>query len=254
MNRAVVKTLTVLEHLLAFKSGRTLTQLAEDLKLPVSSVNDIVKTLVKIGYLEFDSKSRRYKLSLKLLDLGQTYLHQTGLYTVSVPAVGQLSKKFECVAAVYQFDRRARKLLLTAEEGGAPHLRFGWQIGSAIFHCSAPGKVVLASLASDEVAEILNGVGMPQLTAHTITNLDDLQRDLDLVRKRGYALDDQETFLGIGCIAIPITVRESPLAALTLRMPIERLVPEFVNGSLEFLLNTGAAIANGVTRMETRTT
>jgi IclR family transcriptional regulator, KDG regulon repressor len=254
VNRAVVKALTVLEHLLAYRSGRTLSQLSEDLNLPMSSVNDIIKTLVKMGYLQHDSESRRYKLTLKLTDLGQTYLHQTGLYTVSVPQVGQPSKRFDCVAAVYQFDRGARKLLLIEEEGGAPHLRFGWQIGSAILHCSAPGKVVLASLTSDEVAEILSVVGMPQLTPHTITNLVDLERDLALVRKQGYALDNQETFLGIGCIAIPITVRESPLAALTLRMPIERLEPEFITRSLELLLNTAAAIANGVTRTEPRTT
>ena len=51
-NRAVVKALTILEHLLAYKSGRSLTQLAEDLQLPVSSVHDIVRTLVKMGYLQ----------------------------------------------------------------------------------------------------------------------------------------------------------------------------------------------------------
>jgi len=254
VNRAVVKTLAVLEHLLGYKSGRTLTQLAEDLKLPVSSVSDIVKTLVKMAYLEYDSESRRYRLTLKLLDLGQAFLQKMGLYTVSVPVVGQLSKRLDCVAAVYQFDRGACKLLLIAEEGGAPHLRFGWQVGSAVLHCSAPGKVVLARLTSNEVAKTLKLVGMPQLTPHTITNLDDLQRDLAQVRKRGYALDNQETFLGIGCIAIPIVIHESSIAALTLRMPIERLEPEFITQSLEVLSNTAAAIANGVTRAEPRMT
>lgn len=73
-NRATVKALTVLEHLLAYRSGRTLTQLSEDLNLPLSSVNHIVKTLVKMGYLQHDAGSRRYKLTLKLLDLGQSYL------------------------------------------------------------------------------------------------------------------------------------------------------------------------------------
>jgi DNA-binding IclR family transcriptional regulator len=254
VNRAVVKALTVLEHLLAYKSGRTLTQLAEDLNLPVSSVKDIVQTLVKMGYLEHDSASRRYRLTLKLTDLGQTYLQHMGLYTVSLPVLAQLSKKFDCVAAVYQFYRSERKLLLIGEEGGAPHLRFGWQVGGAVLHCSAPGKVILASLRKEDVAEIVSSAGMPQLTPHTITNLADLEKDLQQVRKRGYGLDHQETFLGIGCIAIPIMIQDSTIAALTLRMQIERLEPKFITSSLEALSNTAAAIANGVTRAEVRTT
>src|ERR1700724_1641270 len=85
VNRPTIKALTVLEHLLAYRSGRTLTQLSEDLNLPLSSVNHIIKTLVKMGYLQHDADSRRYKLTLKLLDLGQSYLQQMPLYTVSLP-------------------------------------------------------------------------------------------------------------------------------------------------------------------------
>jgi DNA-binding IclR family transcriptional regulator len=73
------------------------------------------------------------------------------------------------------------------------------------------------------------------------------------VRKQGYALDLEETFLGIGCIAIPISLPVSSSAALTIRVPIERLQPDFIPEALEVLSNTAAAIANGVTRAETRT-
>jgi IclR family KDG regulon transcriptional repressor len=253
VNRATVKALTVLEHLLAYRSGRTLTQLSEDLNLPLSSVNHIIKTLVKMGYLQQDAESRRYKLTLKLLDLGQSYLQQMPLYTVSVPLLGQLSKRFDCVAAVYFFYRHTCKLLLIAEEGGAPHLRFGWQVGSAVLHCSSPGKVLLASLSNDEVVKILSVTGMPKLTPHTVTDLADMQSELVQVRKQGYGLDLQETFLGIGCIAIPISLAVSSSAALTIRVPIERLQPDFIPEALEVLSNTGAAIANGVMRAETRT-
>jgi DNA-binding IclR family transcriptional regulator len=253
VNRAAVKALTVLEHLLAYRSGRTLTQLSEDLNLPLSSVNDIIKTLVKMGFLQPDAESRRYKLTLKLLDLGQSYLQQMPLYTASLPLLGQLSKRFDGVAAVYFFYREACKLLLIAEEGGAPQLRFGWQVGSAVLHCSSPGKVVLASLSSDDVVKILSVTDMPQLTPHTITNLADLQRDLSQVRKHGYALDLQETFLGIGCIAIPINLPGSTSAALTIRVPIERLEVDFIEEALDVLSNTAAAIANGVRRSEMRT-
>jgi IclR family transcriptional regulator, KDG regulon repressor len=252
MNRAVVKALAILEHLLDYKDGRTLVQLAEDLDWPVSSVSDIVKTLANLGYIRRDSQTRSYILSLKLLDLGQIYLQRMELYRVSVPLLGQVSKKFETVAAVYLFDPGMRKLLLIAEEGGAPHLRFGWQLHGPVLHCSAPGKVVLSSLSDAEATKILETVGMPQLTPYTITNVPDLLKDLAEVRRRGYALDRQEAFLDIGCIAIPILIRNAPIGALTIRMLIERLRPEFIRRSLEDLQSTAAAISNGIARSDYR--
>jgi DNA-binding IclR family transcriptional regulator len=249
MNRAVVKALAILEHLLDCKDGRTLVQLAEDLDWPVSSVRDIVKNL---GYIRRDGQTRSYLLSLKMLDLGQIYLQRMELYRVSVPLLGQVSKKFETVAGVYLFDPGMRKLLLIAEEGGAPHLRFGWQLHGPVLHCSAPGKVVLASLSDTEATEILESVGMPQLTPYTITNVPDLLKDLAEVRTRGYGLDRQEAFLDIGCIAIPILIRNVPIGALTIRMLIERLRPEFIRRSLEDLQSTAAAISNGIARSDYR--
>jgi IclR family KDG regulon transcriptional repressor len=254
VNRAVVKALKVLERLLSHKGGRTLTQLAEDLTLPVSSVNDVAKTLVKLGYLDYNFASRRYHLTLKLMDLGQTYLQRMPLYILCAPLLGQLSKRLDCVAAVYQFYREARKLVLIGEAGTAPHLRFGWEVGDAVLHCCAPGKVALASLSDDEVADILSVVGMPQLTPHTITDLKDLHSELLEGKKRGYAIDREEVFLGIGCIAVPIRVQGSPIAALTIRTLIDRLDPEFIKRSVEVLSTTAAALANGVTRAELGTT
>lgn len=251
MNRAVVKALGILEHLIC-KDGRTLVQLAEDLDWPVSTVSDIVKTLAKLGYIHRDNKTRSYVLGAKLMDLGQSYLQNMELYRVSVPLLGQVSKKFEAVAGVYLFDPGMRKILLVAEEGGAPHLRFGWQLHGPVMHCSAPGKVVLSSLTDIEVTDILSAVGLPQLTPHTITNIGDLLVQLTDVRARGYALDRQETFLDIGCIAIPIMINHAPIAALTIRMLIDRLKPEFIDKSLEDLRSTAAAISNGVARLSYR--
>lgn len=250
VNRAVVKALTLLEHLLTHKSGRTLTELADRLSLPVSSVNDVAKTLVKLGYLRCGVESRRYDLTLKLMDLGQTYLQRMPLYTLSAPLLGQISKRLDCVAAVYQFYRDARKMVLIAEAGSAPHLRFGWQVGDAVLHCSAPGKVILASLGNEEITEVLRVMGMPQLTPNTITSQTDLQAVLREAKRRGYAIDREEVFSGIGCLAVPITVQGLPMAALTIRTLIERLEPEFVTQSVEFLTSTAAALANGVIRAE----
>ena len=107
-------------------------------------------------------------------------------------------------------------------------------------------------MSDAEVTEILSSVGMPQLTPHTITNIGDLLKELVDVRNRGYALDRQEAFLDIGCIAIPIMIRHAPIGALTIRMLIERLQPELIRRSLEVLQSTAGAISNSLTRADYR--
>ena len=225
MNRAVIKAFDILEYLQVHKDGRTLSQLAEDLKLPISSVSDIVKTLVKQDYVQRDTGSRNMFLASSYWTLDKAICTRWIFTKSQFLFLGQVSKRFEAVASVYLFDRRMRKILLIAEEGGAPHLRFGWQLRGPVLHCTGPGKVVLASLTDAAVEEILTRVGMPQLTPHTMTSISSFKKELSEVRKRGYALDRQETFLDIGCIAIPIVIRGAPIGSLTIRMLIERMQP-----------------------------
>jgi DNA-binding IclR family transcriptional regulator len=71
-------------------------------------------------------------------------------------------------------------------------------------HCSGVGKVLLASSEWDHVAALFEDQGMPGLTPNTITTLDLLHKELGRVREQGYALDDEETLIGLCCVAAPI--------------------------------------------------
>ena len=71
-------------------------------------------------------------------------------------------------------------------------------------HCTALGKVLLSELADDEVVSLLEPLGLPGLTEHTLTSLGALLAELRHVRQRGYAIDNEERAYGIKCIAAPI--------------------------------------------------
>ncbi len=249
MNRAAASTLAILECLVRHKEGLTLTQLARTLNLPTSTTHELIRTLVQLGYVQRNSKTRHFKPSLKLLDLGQTYLHDMDLYVASVPLLGPLSRMLDGVATVAVFHRAQGMVVAIAEEGGVSNSRMIRQNATwwrSVLHCGATGKAFLANLTDEEVGRILDRVGTPQFTPYTITDRLKLRQELDQIRKCGYALDREEVALGRACIAVPITVREVQLGALSIRVTPERLQEDFVRHAVEVLRKTADSIANGI--------
>ncbi|HZD42853.1 MAG TPA: IclR family transcriptional regulator C-terminal domain-containing protein [Methanomicrobiales archaeon] len=91
-------------------------------------------------------------------------------------------------------------------------------------HTTALGKSILAHLPEERMEEILDERGLPSVTPNTITNREELLSDLDLVRERGYAIDDEERLEGIRCIAAPIvTEGDNVLGAVSISGPRNRL-------------------------------
>jgi IclR family acetate operon transcriptional repressor len=79
-------------------------------------------------------------------------------------------------------------------------------------HCSAAGKSVLAALPEDEVRSVIARTGLPRRTSHTITNLDQLLRHLNSVRRNGFALDDEENEARVRCVGA-VVLHESGVPA-----------------------------------------
>ncbi|MBA4116677.1 MAG: hypothetical protein H0X71_09655 [Rubrobacter sp.] len=90
-------------------------------------------------------------------------------------------------------------------------------------HCSGVGKVLLASSEWDRVAALFKDQGMPALTPNTITTLDLLDEELRRVRAQGYAFDDEETSVGLCCVAAPIRdPAGKTIAAVSISAPAYR--------------------------------
>ena len=104
-------------------------------------------------------------------------------------------------------------------------LRMGSMLGSRVpVHCSAVGKVLLASLTEDKLEALVNAKGLPKKTANTITVISKLKEHLNLVRKNGYAIDREENEIGIQCVAAPICdQRGEVVAAISISVPVSRI-------------------------------
>jgi DNA-binding IclR family transcriptional regulator len=89
---------------------------------------------------------------------------------------------------------------------GKKPIRVASSIGQRLFaHCSGVGKVLLASLAEEEVNRIVREKGLKRQTCNTITDPSVLKGELARVRKRGYAIDNEESKMGLKCLAVPVS-------------------------------------------------
>ena len=71
-------------------------------------------------------------------------------------------------------------------------------------YCTAVGKAILAQLSEEEVEEVWNNSKIEKLTEFTITDLEDMKKELEAVRLNGYAIDDEENEIGVRCVGVPV--------------------------------------------------
>ncbi len=197
LNRA----LDILETLALQPEGLTLTELSHRVGLHKSTVHRLLSTLATRNYVEFSGAGCR--LGLRVADLGSRLLNSMELRTESAPLLRQLSHRLQRVVHLAVIDEGEVVYLDKVEP--VESIRLYSSIGRrAPFHCTGLGKILAAHRSDDEVVAWVKQHGLPQKTAHTITDLDALQAELRRSRERGYAFDEVEHEENVRCVAAPI--------------------------------------------------
>ncbi|MFC6723540.1 IclR family transcriptional regulator [Halobium palmae] len=198
------------------------SQLAERLEMPKSTVHVYLKTLEDEGYVVNEDGS--YRASLRFLELGGDIRQQLSIFQAVRPQVDDLSAETGEVAN------------LGIEEGGQRVLLYSSEPSEGVFdnspvgqythmHRTALGKALLAQLPDARVREILDEHGLPRATENTITDRDELFAEIDEIRERGYSIEDEERRKGIKALAAPIRYDDdpSPVAAVSVSGPKPRI-------------------------------
>lgn len=219
-------------ELLAEQGSMRIIDLSEALELHKSTVHRLLASLVSMGYVVQNEQSGAYSLTYKLVELSGKILKNTDILNLVRPYADRLSKA--CDETVHFVQKVGCNVLylekLESQSVRARSFRLSSQVGlTRPMYCSAVGKVLLAYLPEADVDEIWNNSSIEQKTEFTITDPVSLKRELELIRSRGYALDNEENELGIRCIAVPVfDYHDTPQYALSIstllsRMPDERL-------------------------------
>jgi DNA-binding IclR family transcriptional regulator len=200
--------------------GRTpLRELAEELRLPLSTVYRLIASFTRAGFLTSVGRGR-YAAGIELLRLTGRIDRRTVLAGAARPHLRRLARELRRTTHLGILENDMVTYLLK-EHGGGPKLfsRAGMQLEA---YCSAIGKMLLASLSDAERDQYIAAGPFVALTRHTISDPAALRRALLAVRRADYAVDDEEVAEKLWCLAAPIRDRTGTvIAAVSVSRMIE---------------------------------
>lgn len=202
------------------------SDLARHLDLSKSTVHRILSTLADEGMLEQDAESGRYRLGLAMFDLAAAVPTQRDLHEAALSPMTDLRNRTGETVQVGVLDGRQ---VVYVERLDSPNtLRFFVELGRRNdAHCTGSGKALLAFTSPEHRDRILKDWRLEARTEQTITKMSLLRKELETIRRTGYAENRHESEVGVVSIAAPI--RDSSgttIAAVSVAGPAERMDPD----------------------------
>lgn len=198
---AVRKSLRIVD-LLKELDGARVTELADRLEWPKSTVHSYLETLEGAGYLVKEGDT--YLLGFRFLDLGEHVKHRNEVYSMVEPRIEALA---ETTGERVQFVINEHGDCVYARIAEGEHaVSTGSRLGrrGQTLHATAAGKSILAFMDREDVEEILERKGLTELTPNTIADEASLFEELAEVRERGYAFNYEEHIEGLRAVAAPV--------------------------------------------------
>lgn len=225
-------------------------ELAGELGLSKATVHGLLNTLERFNLIERDVDSERYRLGLKLHQLGRC-------------AAASQTLRMEARRLLVEMSRRSGETvsMATAAPGGvicmdrldSPHtvIRVCTPVGSLFpAHSTAAGKAILAYLSDNEIDEVVGRTGLRQFTPFTITQFANLKENLRLIRQRGYAVDHQELERGLSGVAAPVlSAHERVIGAVGIAGPTHRFRGKELADKVALVTEIAARLAMGLRRV-----
>jgi IclR family pca regulon transcriptional regulator len=207
----------------AFDSDRPLigvSELSRELELSRSTAHRYISTLARLGYLQQDPDSKRYRLGPRVLDLGFSAINSMDVREISAPHLRRLSDETGHTVNLAILDgtdvvyiERCR----TAQPGQR-EIDLNLHVGARLpAYCTAMGKAILAFVPEERREEIIARVDFVSRGPNTITDPEEFRTELERIRLSGIAVNDEELAYGLRSIAAPIHAHSGEvMAALNL--------------------------------------
>lgn len=242
--QSIDRVLDIIEILAASPGGMLLSDISSLSGLHTSTVHRLLTSLIDRGYARKDRSSGKYCLTMRLFEVGCRVSGAMDLLTLARPWLDELADfsqeavhlvKRDGIDVVYLYKAVPVQLLIRMASyvGGRNPL-----------YCTGVGKSILAYLPEQEVEDIWNSSDIHPITEKTIVDLQVLKEQLALVRKHGYAVDNEENEKGVFCLAAPIfNWQGEPIAAVSISAPLARMTDEAQSRILPKLFRTTEEIS-----------
>ncbi|QDP25119.1 IclR family transcriptional regulator [Bradyrhizobium cosmicum] len=226
--QSVDRALSILETLAEDDEGYRLSDLAVRTGLSASTVHRLLATLESRRFVQFDRAESKWHVGVRSFTVGASFARRRNFSAQAIPYLRKLRDLTRETANLAMVDDEFIIMLTRMESREI--MRSLTQVGGRVaMVTSGVGKAVLATYSDEDVGAVIRHHGMPRLTEKSIVRPSDLFKELERIRKQGYALDDEEACMGLRCIAAVVyNDCAEPLAAIsvsgmTSRMTEDRL-------------------------------
>lgn len=200
-----------------------MTALARAIDGDKGNVHRLLRVLEERGYVEQDPTTKLFSASVRLVSVAAQVLRGLDLVSAAGPVMRELSER---TGEAVHLARRMRTggVYVAREHRGGGVVTVETEIGAQpVLHATATGKALYCTADRAELSRVVPEP-LSRHTMRTITSIDGLLADLEQVRARGYALDDEELNLDVRCVAAPVfDLHGTPLASIGLSGPASRV-------------------------------
>jgi len=236
------KSLQVIELLSKNPQGLKLLEISSIIGFPKSTVHHILSTFLPYDYVAQNKETKKYSLGLKFLTIGKIILDSFDVRKIANKYLLELHDKCrerygECREAIHLAILRNGKVVyidkIDAQEGLALATYIGFRTDP---HAAAGGKVLLSELSPKDILTIYRDRALKKYGKNTITNIDDLFKELEKIRKQAYAIDNEEYYEGVRCVAAPIRAGGKIVASVSITGSIFTMTMKKITDELKTML------------------
>lgn len=219
------------------------TELGRMIGVNKSSAYRLLKTLEDNGYVEQVAEGGKYALGLKVCKFRERVLDRYEIRSIARPYLEELTRLTGEAAGLSV--RKGDTIYLIDCLSSPQYLGVVLQVGDREeFHSTAHGKAMFAFLPDEEKERLLDGIPREKHTANTITDEKELLEEARMIIERGYALDEEETTIGMRCVAAPIFDFSGKVAgAIGISGPVDRVTREKIPRYAETVCQTAGKIS-----------
>src|SRR5213595_3207382 len=224
--QSVDRALLIIETLAEDDEGYRLSDLAIRTGLSTSTVHRLLGTLENSRFVQFDRAESKWHVGARAFTVGATFARRRNFSAQAVPYLRKLRDLTRETANLAVVDDEFIIVLTRMESREI--MRSLTKVGGRVaMVASGVGKAVLATYSDADVSAIIRRQGMPRLTEKSIVRPSDLFRELEAVRRQGYAVDDEEARMGLRCVAAVVySDCSEPLAAISVSGMTSRVTDE----------------------------
>ena len=220
-----------------------IVELSKGTGLNQSTVHRLLRTLRNLNFIDQNSNNHKYRLGLKLFELGSSVVNKIDIVKLAIPYMEELSKKYNEAINLAKLDKD--EIVYIHKIESSTTLKLDLKLGSSHpAYCTGLGKLLLAYLKEDELNFYLERIKLKRYTSKTITHQEKLKQELILIRQQGYAFDNEEYVPGVFCLAAPVRDYNNKVcAALSIAIPSVRLKNNEISFVIKDVVNAADKIS-----------